>query len=267
MKYFIRAILLALLITSHLEAHRLYKKPTEFLVNGHKAFVLKAEKPAKGQPWVWYAPTLNRHPDPSHTWYFKQLLAKGISVAGCDLGEVRGSPRSVKEFAKFYDEMVKRGYAKKPLLLGQSRGGLMMLSWAVKNPKKVKAFAGIYPVCNLESWPLKSNRAATLKDFDMTLEELNKNLKKHNPIHHLADLAKNKVPMFIVHGDSDRVVPLKDNSGIIKTNYLKLGGKIKIKPIPGKGHAVLDEFFKCQEMIEFLLAPNKKLVAGSKLKD
>ena len=151
--------------------------------------------------------------------------------------------------------MLKLGYSKKPLLLGQSRGGLMMLSWAVKNPEKVKGFAGIYPVCNIKSWPLKSNRAATLKDFDMTLEELNKELKKHNPLHHLAGLAKNKVPMFIVHGDADRVVPLKDNSAIVKNTYLKLGGKIVIKVIPGKGHAVLDEFFKCPQMIKFLLAP------------
>jgi pimeloyl-ACP methyl ester carboxylesterase len=256
MKYFlISLLLLTSCFTSQLQAHRLFTKPTEFLVDGHKAFVLKADKPAEGSPWVWYAPTLSRHPDSSHTWYIKQLLAKGISIAGCDLGEVRGSARSVAEFTKFYEQMIKRGFSKKPMLLGQSRGGLMMLSWAIRNPDKVKGFAGIYPVCNIESWPMVSNLPTTLKDFDMNLETLKSNLKKVNPIHHLAGLAKHSVPMFIVHGDSDRVVPLKDNSAIIEKNYLKLGGKIKIKTIPGKGHAAVDEFFKCEEMIQFLTAP------------
>lgn len=236
-----------------IHAHRLFKKPLEFKVDGKKSFILAAEKTAEGKPWVWYAPTLARHPDPSHTWYFKQFLEKGISIAGCDLGEVRGSPRSIGEFTLFYNEMVKRGFSKKPILLGQSRGGLMMLTWGMNNPEKVKAFVGIYPVLNLESWPLVSSKGHTLKDYNMSLEELKKNIKKFNPPNNLASLAKNKVPMFIVHGDSDRAVPLKDNSAIIEKNYKKLGGDIEVKVIPGKGHAVLDEFFKCKELVEFIL--------------
>ena len=42
----------------------------------------------QNKPWVWYAPTLPRHPDPSHSWYIDKLLEKGISFAGCDQGEV-----------------------------------------------------------------------------------------------------------------------------------------------------------------------------------
>jgi dipeptidyl aminopeptidase/acylaminoacyl peptidase len=255
MKLLLSCILTVCFFIGEASAHKLYTKPVEFEVAGHKAFVLKAEKPAKGMPWVWYAPTLPRHPDRSHTWYIKQLLEKGVSVAGCDLGEVRGSPRSIAEFTQFYDEMVKRGFSKKPILLGQSRGGLMMLTWAMNNPQKVTAFAGIYPVCNLKSWPIVSNRSATLTDYNMSLEKLTTELKKYNPIDNLEGLAKNLVPMFFVHGDSDRVVPLKDNSAIVEARYRQLGGLVKVKVIPGKGHAVLDEFFKCQEMIDFLLKP------------
>jgi len=240
------------------QAHRLFKQPVEFKVDGHSCFVLESENPAEGKPWVWYAPTLKHVPGPSHTWYIKQLLEKGISIAGCDLGEVRGSPRSIGEFTRFYDEMVKRGYSSKPVLLGQSRGGLMMLTWAMKNPGKVKAIAGIYPVCNLESWPLKRNEAATLKDFDMTKEALMSKIQNYNPIDNLEGLAKNAVPIFIVHGDSDVVVPLKDNSAIIEKRYSSLGGKVSVKVIPGKGHAVLDPFFKCPEMIDFLLSSGTK---------
>lgn len=254
MKARIIGSLLLSLLTLPLQAHQLAIKPLEFAVGDHQAFILEADPPAQGKPWVWYAPTLKRHPDASHTWYFKQLLAKGVSIAGCDVGEVRGSPRSIEDFDEFHQEMVKRGYSSKPVLLGQSRGGLMMLSWATHNPGKVEAFAGIYPVCNLESWPLLRDQKMTLRDYGMDLDELRSKLKEYNPTDNLAGLAKHEVPMFIVHGDSDGVVPLKENSALVGQRYSKVGGSVTLKVIPGKGHAVIDQFFKCEELIAFMLS-------------
>ena len=233
--------------------HRLEYEPVEFLVGSSKCFVLDANSSNQNKPWVWYAPTLPAHPDPSHRWYIDKLLKKGISFAGCDQGEVRGSPKSVGRFTKFYNEMVDRGYSKKPILLGQSRGGLMMLSWAVKNPKKVKAFAGIYPVLNLRSWPMTRNLSSTLADFEMDQDTFLKTVDLHNPIHQLEGLAQAKVPLFMVHGDSDRVVPLEENTQIVINRYTKLGGEAEVKVVPGKGHQVGDDFFKSKELIEFII--------------
>ena len=260
----IRTILLLPSVLAFLQmaqAHRLAYKPVEFALGESKGFVLEAN--ATGQdnpwvwgqdkPWVWYAPTLPRHPDPSHTWYVDRLLAKGISLAGCDQGEVRGSPKSVEVFTKFYHEMVSRGYSKKPVLLGQSRGGLMMLSWAVKNPDRVGGFAGIYPVLNLRSWPMKRNFGPTLADFGMDRDTFSRVVDEHNPINHLAGLAKAKVPICIVHGDSDRIVPLEENSAVVAERYRKLGGEAKVEVVPGKGHQVVDGFFKSRELIEFMI--------------
>ena len=232
--------------------HRLEYEPVEFLVGTSKCFVLDANSSNQNKPWVWYAPTLPTHPDSSHSWYIDKLLEKGISFAGCDQGEVRGSPKSVDRFTKFYNEMVDRGYSKKPILLGQSRGGLMMLSWAVKNPTKVKAFAGIYPVLNLRSWPMTRSLSSTLADFEMDQDTFLKSVDLHNPIHQLEGLAQAKVPLFMVHGDSDRIVPLEKNTEIVINRYTKLGGEAKVKVVPGKGHQVGDDFFKSKELIEFI---------------
>ena len=222
--------------------HRLEYEPVEFWVGSSKCFVLDANSSNQNKPWVWYAPTLPAHPDTSHSWYIDKLLEKAISFAGCDQGEVRGSPKSVGRFTKFYNEMVDRGYSKKPILLGQSRGGLMMLSWAVKNPNKVKAFAGIYPVLNLKSWPMTRNLSSTLADFEMDQDTFLKTVDLHNPIHQLEGLAQAKVPLFMVHGDSDRIVPLEDNTEIVINRYTKLGGGAEVKVVPGKGHQVGDDF-------------------------
>ena len=235
------------------QAHRLEYKPVEFLVGSSKSFVLDANSSNRNKPWVWYAPTLPRHPDPSHSWYIDKLLEKGISFAGCDQGEVRGSPASISRFSDFYQEMVIKGYSKKPVLLGQSRGGLMMLSWAVRNPEKFAAYAGIYPVQNLRSWPMKWSLGATLRDFGMDEKTFIQRIDEHNPINHLGEMAKAQVPIFIVHGDSDKVVPLEENSGVVQERYQKLGGKVEVEIVPGARHQVIDAFFKSKNLIEFLI--------------
>ena len=98
----------------------------------------------------------------------------------------------------------KRGYSPKPILLGQSRGGMMTLAWAFRHQDKVRACVGIYPVCNLASWPLKNSKAATFADFAIPEVELVAKLPEFNPVDNLKGLLANKVPMFVVHGTKPR---------------------------------------------------------------
>jgi predicted esterase len=153
--------------------------------------------------------------------------------------------------------MVKRGYSTKPILLGQSRGGMMTLAWAFRNPDKVKAWVGIYPVCNLASWSLKSSKAQTLADFAMTEPDLVAKLAEFNPIDNLKGLLANKVPMFAVHGDKDHLVPYDLNTKLLKERYEAGDGSIEVKVIPDKGHQVDPAFFACQELIDFVLKHSK----------
>jgi hypothetical protein len=225
-----------------------------FEIDSHKAVVHAAPKPAAGKPWLWYAPTLNGGVSiVQRKLYFDAFMKAGISIAGFDLGEVRGAPASTAKFTLFYNEMVKRGWSPKPILLGQSRGGMMTLAWAFQNPDKLKAWVGIYPVCNLASWPLKNSKPQTLADFGMPEADLLARLKEFNPIDNLAGLATNKVPMFAVHGDSDVVVPYDVNTKLLKERYEAEGGPISVKVIPGEGLKVGPSFFECQELIDFVL--------------
>ena len=241
-------------LTLPLAAQESLPKTAEtFDIGGNKAFVYAAPKPAAGKPWLWYAPTLRSLSFAERKMYFEAFMNAGISIAGFDLGEVRGSPASTEKFTLFYDEMVKRGFSAKPILLGQSRGGMMTLAWAFRHPDKVKAWVGIYPVCNLASWPLKNSKAATLADYAMTESELVAKLAEFNPIDNLKGLLANKVPMFAVHGDSDVVVPYNDNTKLLKERYEAGGGQISVKIIPGEGHKVAPSFFECRELMEFVL--------------
>lgn len=228
------------------------KTAEKFEVDGHTAYLFAAPKPAEGKPWVWFAPTLKGLSLSTRKAYFEGFLNGGVSIAGYDLGEVRGAPGSSAKFTQFYDEMVKRGFSKKPILIGQSRGGLMMLAWGMRNPEKVGAFVGIYPVCNLSTWAMK-NLPVTLADYGITEEEMRARMKELNPLDNLKPLAKEKVPMFVVQGDVDKAVPIEENAQILKDRYEAMGGTITLKVIQGEGHAATPSFFADKELIGFVL--------------
>ena len=225
-----------------------------FLVEGRTAFVILPEaKPASRPiPWVWYAPTLPNLPDDAEKWMFERFTRAGIAIAGIDVGESYGSPGGRALYTTFYEALTtNRGFAPKPVMLARSRGGLMTLSWAVENSDKVAGFAGIYPVCNVASYP---GVAKASDAYGMTAEELATRFAEHNPIDRLAALAKAGVPLFAIHGDSDKVVPLETNSGEMRKRYEALSGKMQLVVPPGQGHNMWEGFFRCQELVDFVVA-------------
>jgi pimeloyl-ACP methyl ester carboxylesterase len=224
-----------------------------FEVSGRTAFVItaKADPLAAAKPWVWYAPTLPNLPGSEERWMFEKFRAAGVAIGGIDAGESYGSPAGNKLFDALHAAMTARGYSQKPVLLGRSRGGLMTLSWAAANPDKVGGFAGIYPVCDLASYPGVAKASGA---FEMKAEELQTKLKEFNPIDRLTGLAKAKVPLFAIHGDVDKVVPLEANSGRMKEQYSALGGTMTLIVPPRQGHNMWPGFFRCPELVEFVIA-------------
>jgi hypothetical protein len=225
-----------------------------FQVDGHPGFVLMPVRVDEKRPvpWVWYAPTFPNLPEAREHWMFEQFLAAGVAVAGVDVGESYGSPTGRATYSALYKELVTgRNFATKPVLLARSRGGLMLYNWAAENPDAVGGIAGIYPVCDLRSYPGLEKACGA---YGLTRAELEGQLDKHNPVARLAPLAKAGVPIFHIHGDGDAVVPLKANSEEVHRQYEKLGGRMELKVVGGQGHNLWEGFFRCQELVDFVLA-------------
>jgi len=224
-------------------------------VAGHEAFVLLPEKPRSepAKPWVWYAPIFTgQNPDQSNVWLFRRLLDEGFAIAGVDVGESYGNPEGRKIYTAFYNILVNtRGYSPKPCLLAQSRGGLMAYNWAAEHPQSVQCIGGIYPVCDLRSYPGLARASAA---YGMTAEELSNHLAEHNPIDRLQGLAEAGVPILHLHGGADKVVPLETNSLELAKRYRALGGKIELEIVPGKGHAEIPEFFESECLLRFFVS-------------
>jgi pimeloyl-ACP methyl ester carboxylesterase len=223
-----------------------------FVVGGRPAFLISGRGglPRSGKAWVWYAPTLPGLPGAEERWMFRQFQDAGLAIAGIDAGESYGSPAGNRVFDDLHAEMVRRGYSSRPVLLGRSRGGLMTLSWAALHPERVSAFAGIYPVCSLSSYPGLQRASGA---FGMSAEELSLRLAEFNPVDRLGPVAKARVPLFAIHGDVDTVVPLEANSGLAAERYRAAGGEFRLVVPKGQGHNMWSGFFECQELVDFVI--------------
>ena len=205
------------------------------------------------QPWIFYAPTLPPYPDSHEKWMHEQFLAAGVAVAGIDVGEAYGSPEGRRLFTEFYRELTeKRGFATRPCLLGRSRGGLWVTSWAVENPDKVAGIAGIYPVFDLRTYPGLDKAGPA---YGLTPGQLKRRLAEFNPIERVGVLAKHRVPAFFIHGDEDKVVPLKENSAEFAARYRAAGAADArhADRAPGQGHNFWEGFFHCRELVDFAI--------------
>jgi pimeloyl-ACP methyl ester carboxylesterase len=248
----------------------------DFPVPGGNGFVIKPDHAAPDgrKPWLWYAPTfvkakpeMGRYPNQALDWLFTRLLAKGVWIAGVDVGESWGNSEGRKGYTHFYKYVRKEfGLAPRPCLLAQSRGGLMLYNWAAEHAHEVGCIAAIYPVTNLQGWPnLGGDRI--LKAYGMTVEEMRRHLAQNNPIDRLDPLARAHVPIFHLHGDADKVVPLEANTLDFIRRYQGLGGEADVEVIHGKGHEEVPEYFHSQRLLDFLLrctAPAAKGASGAR---
>jgi len=216
------------------------------------SFFLPPSQPAArgARPWLWFAPTLTgNYPNAQTAWLFGELRQRGFSICGMDVGESYGNPAGRAAFTRLHKWATReRGLAPRACLLPQSRGGLMLYNWAAEHAQSVACIGGIYPVCDLRSYP-GLERAAPA--YGMTAAELESHLAEHNPIDRLAPLAAARVPILHLHGNADKVVPLEANSAELIRRYKTLGGPGELEIIEGKGHAEVPEFFHSERLLEF----------------
>ncbi|MEX0725647.1 MAG: hypothetical protein WD065_05230 [Planctomycetaceae bacterium] len=211
----------------------------DFEVDGQPVLVVAPEKPAKGRPWIWRGEFFGHRPEPDIA-----LLGRGFHVVYMRIPDLFGAPQAVAHWNALHQYLSEElGFAKKPALIGVSRGGLYCYNWAAANPDKVACIYGDAPVCDIKSWPIGKGRGTgssgeipkLLSVYGVeTEEELLK--VAVNPIDNLEPLAKAKIPLLHVYGDADTGVPWDENTGVLADRYQKLGGEITLIAKPGVGH-------------------------------
>lgn len=210
----------------------------DFVVDGRNSIVVVPQTAAPGKPWIWRARFWGHEPQTDLS-----LLARGFHLVYMDVADLYGCPKAVAHWNAFYQYLTEEhGFAKKAVLEGMSRGGLIIYNWAAANPEKVACIYADAPVCDFKSWPGGKGRGRgspadwqkCLKAYGLSEEEAL--AYRHNPIDNLAPLAKIGVPLLHVCGAADDVVPMDENTNILADRYTKLGGSILVIAKPGVGH-------------------------------
>ncbi|MDP6525367.1 MAG: GDSL-type esterase/lipase family protein [Kiritimatiellia bacterium] len=238
---------------------KIFPPNSRFLqVAGHDAYLAMPEGAKEGEktPWLWYCPSDFKLPGKLEQWMMKHCLDNGIAVAGVDLKGDLGTPAGRKIQTAFYNELTgNHGLTTKVCLLARSYGATQMYNWAAEHPESIACLTGIYPVCNLASYPGLKSAAGK---YRMPEGQFVRELKNHNPIDRLAPLAKAKVPIYHNTGDVDKLVPGKDNTFLLAERYKALGGDITVTVFEGQGHNYWTGFFEDKKMAEFIVRHAKK---------
>ena len=206
----------------------------EFTVEGRACQLVLPAKPAAGRPWIWRTEFVDTEPQADLA-----LLARGWHVGYIDVQAMYGAPKAIALMGYFYAHLM-AFYELSPrvVLEGFSRGGLLAFNFAVAHPKHVAALYLDAPVLDIRSWPGRNPAspewAECLAAYHLTAETVA--TYKGGPLDHVEAVAKAGIPIIVVCGDADAIVPLAENTALLEKRYHELGGEIKVILKPGGDH-------------------------------
>ena len=220
-------------------------KQVKFTIDGMQCQVVMPDEAAEGRPWIW------------RTEFFgiasvatdQELLDAGWHLAYCKVSNMYGNPESVALMKSFYDVAVPMlNLKRKTVLEGFSRGGLYAANFAATYPE---CTAGLYldaPVQDICSWPasLYSDNtgdagcwADCKNDYGFSSDAEALADRTASPRWKYDILIENNIPVLLVYGGVDNVVPFAENGQHLVDAYTNAGRTdlLKVKCFEDRGHS------------------------------
>ncbi len=201
--------------------------------NGLDLTVIKPDKTADGAPWVWRAEFLG-----AFDYADMELLKDGWHIVNYKICDMYGSPEAVVLMKSAHDFVVRKfGLSEKADIFGFSRGGLYTVNYTLKYPQDISTVYLDAPVLDIYSWPRNGYPLEWQECIDIfNLEGKDKSEVRDNPINRLDELISLNIPIILVAGDSDRVVPYNENGKILAGKLEKSSIPYKVIVKPGVDH-------------------------------
>lgn len=210
----------------------------DFEFEGHACILVRPEQAAEGNPWVWRAEFFDAFAQADEA-----MAKNGWHVAYVKLSDRYGCPSAVEDMESFRKFMVSEyGLSEKPAIFGFSRGGLYTVNYALTYPEHTGKIYIDAPVLDIRSWPGgKGNGIGSencwlecMECYGLT-EETAGTFDK-NPLDRAEELAKTGIPVIMVAGGADDVVPYDENGEIFVQRFRAAGGVIEEYVKPECGH-------------------------------
>lgn len=212
----------------------------DFQVGGRAGLVVVPKRPAPGNPWIWRTYFWNHKPR-----FDSIMAARGYHLAFVNAPNLFGAPTAVAGMDAFYDEVTKgHGLSRKPTLVGISRGGLYAYRWSMAHPDRVSSIYGDAPVMDFVSWPCgcygtgsgSANDWSMLKTAYSFAGDAEAKAFGGNPYANMKMFAQAKIPLIHVYGETDEVVPAKENILRANDSLKAYGWPMRLLPKPGTGY-------------------------------
>lgn len=117
-------------------------------------------------------------------------------------------------------------------MVGMSCGGMYAVLLASRCPELVDVLYLDAPVMNLLSCPCDMGIAigGLYEEFYKYTGKTKSEMLsyRNHPIDHIPVLLKNDIPVVMVAGDSDRIVPYTENGALLTEYYKEHGGRIRV---------------------------------------
>ena len=209
----------------------------EFIFMGKPTKVIKPNCSPNGK-WVFKTEYFDSFPDTqieflNRGWHLVYIQNNNRWAEDDDLF------RKV-ELSKFISESF--GLDKRFVPIGLSCGGLYAVKLAALIPDRISALYLDAPVMNLLSCPFgfgnKTDRNVTEEEYirctgRTRIEMLS---YREHPIDKMQILLENDIPIVLVAGDSDTVVPYEENGALLVNYYEKHSGRIILHLKKDCGH-------------------------------
>lgn len=214
-------------------------KREDFLFNGFKCILVSPEHPLPGNPFVWRAEFFD-----AFAQCDLEMVRRGYYLTYINLSDKYGCPWAIERMKEYYDYLTgERGLGLTPLIFGFSRGGLYTTNFALTYPDCVGKIYLDAPVLSVLSWPGGKGSGIgaprewqeCLECFGRTEQDIS-DCKEAFPVRRGAELARLDVPVALVAGGADDVVPYNENGFIFADAFTRAGGRIFIRIKPTCGH-------------------------------
>ena len=144
------------------------------------------------------------------------------------------------EFVRFLQ--AEFSLAEKCIPVGMSCGGLHAVCFAARHPELVAAMYLDAPVMNLLSCPLGLGKGRRSEDAWQEVrraygvDESGILAFREHPIDRLEPVLKSRIPVLMICGDADEIVPYEENGALLEKKYRALGIEFELHVKPGCGH-------------------------------
>lgn len=210
----------------------------ELTVAGRKGWVICPAKEKEGRPYIWRTEFLG-----AFDYADREMLRRGWHLAYYQVSDMYGAPEAVGLMRGFQERIEQAfGLGKRPILFGFSRGGLYAVNYAAAYPDSV---GGLYldaPVLDIFSWPGGfGTGSGAEKEWEKCkgyyhITDKDRGFFHQNPLDKAGVLREHQLPILVVAGDSDEIVPFEENGKKLAEAYTRLGGEIKLIVKKGIGH-------------------------------